>query len=69
MDTEFSGIRWHIDAISVNNSFVALSEFVGMMYVPSSTAFEAGVLAVYQKSWNSAPLNMGASPARVYRFS
>jgi hypothetical protein len=44
---------------------VAVSVSVGATYVPSNTAFDAAVLTVYPKSSNSAPLHMGASPARV----
>ncbi len=56
-------------AISAKSSFVALSESVGATYVPLRTAPDAGVLAVYLKSWKRVWLHIGASPARVYHFS
>ncbi len=55
-------------AISAKSFFVALSESVGATYVLLSTALDAGVLAVYLKSWKRVPLHIGASPARVYCF-
>jgi hypothetical protein len=58
-----------IAAISVNSSFVALSELVGTWYVPSRTALDAGVFATYPKLLNSFPLHMGASFASVYCLS
>ena len=65
METAFAGINLRIAVISANSSIVAVSVSVGATYVPSSTAFDAGILAVYPKSSNSVPLHMGASPARV----
>ncbi len=65
IDTEFSGISFWIAASSAKSSFVALSNSAGATYVPSRTALDAGVLAIYPKSWNKAPLHIGASPARV----
>jgi hypothetical protein len=65
VETVFSGINLQIAAISANSSFVAVSVSVGAAYVPSNTAIDAGVLAVYPKSLSNVPLHMGASPARV----
>ncbi len=50
METEFAGTKQQMAAILANNSFVAASESVGALYVPSTnTAFNAGVFAVYPK--------------------
>ena len=68
METAFAGINLRIAVISANSSIVAVSVSVGATYVPSNTAFNAGVLAVYLNSSNSVPLQMGASPAKVKRF-
>jgi hypothetical protein len=65
IETKFSGISFCMAAISEKSCFVALSESAGATYVPSRTALDAGVLAVYPKVWNRAPLHMGASPVSV----
>jgi hypothetical protein len=46
IDTKSFGILQQIAAISSNSSQVAVSELCGATYVPSSTALDAGVLAV-----------------------
>jgi hypothetical protein len=47
MDTEFSETVFGIAAISANRSDVAVSVPTGAWYVPSSTALDAAVFAVY----------------------
>jgi hypothetical protein len=59
METEFSRIRFRMAAISVKSCFVALSESAGATYLPSRTALDAGVFAVYPKVRNRAPLHRG----------
>ncbi len=49
VETEFAGTKRRISAILANGSFVAASESEGATYVPSNTAFDAGVFAVYPK--------------------
>ncbi len=63
IETEFSGISFQIAAISVNSSFVALSESVGATYVPSSTALDAGVPAVYPKILKQGPVAYWGFPS------
>jgi hypothetical protein len=69
MKTKFAGTKRQMAAILANSSFVAVSESIGALYVPSSTAFYAGVFDVYLKCSKNSPLQMGASSARVYCFS
>jgi hypothetical protein len=69
MDTEFSGTIFQIAAISTNRSDVAVSVPTGAWHVLSSTALDAGVFAVYLNRLNNSPLQIGASPAKVYLFS
>ncbi len=68
IDTESFGMSLRILAISANSSAVAGSDSGGILYVPSSTACEAGVFVRYPKSWKRSPLHIGASPASVYRL-
>jgi hypothetical protein len=49
MEIEFAGTKLQIATISLNYSFVAALDSVGALYVPSNTAFNAGVFAVYPK--------------------
>ncbi len=49
MKTESAGTKRWMAAILANNSFVAASEYMGALYVPSNTVFDAGVFAVYPK--------------------
>ncbi len=65
IETKFSGISFRMATISAKSCFVALSESAGAMHMPSRTALDAGVLAMYPKVWNRAPLHMGASPVSV----
>jgi hypothetical protein len=65
IETKFSGISFCMAAISAKSCFVALSKSAGATYVPSRTALDVGVLAVYPKVWNMAPLHMRAYPASV----
>ncbi len=65
METNFSEIRFRMATISAKSCFVALSKSAGAMYVPSKTALDAGVFAMYPKVWNRVPLQMGAFPASV----
>ena len=58
IETAFAGINLQIAAFSANSFIVVVSVSVGATYVPSSTAFDAGVLAVYPKSLNSVPYLM-----------
>ena len=66
--TEFSRTWQQMAAISANSSLVAASDVVGATLVPSRTALDAGAFAQYPKSWNSSPLQMGASPASVCHY-
>jgi hypothetical protein len=50
IETKFSGISFHMAAISAKSCFVALSESAGAAYMPSRTALDAGVLAVCSTS-------------------